>query len=334
MPTEKNILIVGGAGFIGSHMVYYLKKMGYTPIVLDNFSTGHRNAVQDVECIEGDIADTHLLDQIFSKHTISAVMHFASLIQVGESVHEPGKYYANNVAATIHLLNAMLKWKIQYFIFSSSAAVYGEPQYTPIDEQHPLLPINPYGRSKWIIEKILEDFARAYDFHYAALRYFNAAGRDPETTLKECHEPESHLIPLILKAIEKKQPITIYGQDYSTPDGTCIRDYVHVSDLCSAHLLALNTLIKTQQSFSCNLGTGEGYSVQQVIDTARQVTGCPIEVKIGPRRDGDPAVLVADPTFAMHKLNWQPVCSDLSTIIQHVWQGVAEAVPVCNYRGV
>ncbi|MHB1949554.1 MAG: UDP-glucose 4-epimerase GalE [Gammaproteobacteria bacterium] len=318
MPTK--ILVVGGAGFIGSHMVDSLQRAGFVPIVLDNLSTGHRDAVMNAELIEGDMADSQLLDEIFTKHQITAVMHFASFIQVGESTQDPGKYYQNNVAGTLQLLRAMRKWHVKYFIFSSSAAVYGEPKYTPIDEQHALAPINPYGHSKRMVEQMLEDFAAAYDFRFVALRYFNAAGADPEGRFHERHQPETHLIPLVLQVAKGERPaITIYGSDYPTADGSCVRDYVHVVDLCAAHLLALQSLLDGAKSAFYNLGTGHGFSVQQVIEIASEVTGKEIPVEKGPPRSGDPAILVADCSRAMQELNWQPQYSDLKTIIAHAW---------------
>lgn len=325
MPT--NILIVGGAGYIGSHMAMYLQKEGFNPIVLDNLSTGHRDAVQTAQFIEGDLADSYLLDEIFSKFDIAGVMHFASYIQVGESVLDPSKYYLNNVAATLQLLASMHKHKVKHFIFSSTASVYGEPAYTPIDENHPLRPINPYGLSKRMIEQVLEDFSKAYDFTYTALRYFNAAGADPESGLAERHDPETHLIPLLLEvAAGDREAITVFGRDYPTPDGTCIRDYIHVMDLCSAHLAALKQLLNGCPSGVYNLGTGQGYSVQEVIDRVIQVTKKPIKILSGNRRAGDPAVLVADPTRAISELKWKPRYSDLDTIIQHAWRVLQKTI--------
>ncbi len=320
MPT-KSILIVGGAGYIGSHMVDTLRHANLIPIVLDNLSTGHKDAVLDAELIVGDIADTALLDQLFKNHAISAVMHFASFIQVGESVKDPAKYYTNNVSGTLNLLNAMLRWKVNKFIFSSTAAVYGEPLYTPVDEKHSLAPINPYGHGKRMVEQMLEDYAAAYGLQFAILRYFNAAGADPEGKLCERHDPETHLIPLVLQAArDPNKTITVFGRDYLTIDGTCVRDYIHVSDLCRAHLLALQALVDGKQSCTYNLGTGRGYSVQQVIDVARDVTQCPIQIIEGKRRLGDPAILIADAQNALRELNWQPQYPDLQSIIQHAWQ--------------
>ncbi len=319
MPT-KTILVVGGAGFIGSHMTDFLYQAGYTPIVLDDLSTGHRHAVLNSELIEGSIADTNLLEQIFKDRSVAAVMHFASFIQVGESVHQPMKYYQNNVANTLNLLDAMLKHDVKKFIFSSTAAVYGEPNYTPIDEHHPIAPINPYGRSKVMVEQVLHDLAGAQGLQYAALRYFNAAGADPAGKLKECHEPETHLIPLVLQVARgDREAITIHGRDYLTPDGTCVRDYIHVTDLCDAHLKSLHALEAGKQRCVYNLGTGQGYSVQEVVDVARDVTQRKIPVIYGARRSGDPAVLVADAKLAMRELKWTPRYSDLRTIIQHAW---------------
>lgn len=323
----KPILVVGGAGYIGSHMVLCLQKAGYTPVVLDDLSTGHRDALMNVEFIEGGLFDTALLEKLFAKYDFSAVMHFASFIQVGESVQYPAKYYQNNVAATLHLLDAMLKAQVKHFIFSSTAAVYGEPQYTPINEQHPITPMNPYGHSKRMIEIILADYANAYGLHFASLRYFNAAGADPAGRLCERHDPETHLIPLILQAASGQRPaITVYGRDYPTSDGTCVRDYIHVSDLCDAHLLALKALWNGKQTAIYNLGTGEGYTVQQVIDVAKAVTGRQINVIDGERRAGDPVVLVADATLAKKELGWAPRYPELKTIIEHAWQAMSRSV--------
>lgn len=317
MPT-KSILVVGGAGYIGSHMVACLQRSGFTPVVLDNLSTGHREAVGDAQLIVGDITDTQLLDAVFSTQPFLSVMHFASLIQVGESVKDPASYYHNNVTGTLNLLRAMLKWHVKKIIFSSTAAVYGEPISVPIQEEHPLVPINPYGHSKRMAEQILNDFAHAYGLQFASLRYFNAAGADLENKLVERHDPETHLIPLLLNAARgEAAAVTIYGRDYPTFDGTCIRDFIHVMDLCQAHLYALQALLDGKQNGFYNLGTGQGYSVQQVVDTAKSITGLDIPVVYGDRRSGDPAVLVADPSRAMRELNWQPKYSDLATIIAH-----------------
>ena len=317
---SKNILVVGGAGYIGSHMVLALHEAGFNPIVLDNLSKGHRDALNEVTLIEGDIADRDLLHRVFESNSISAVMHFASWIEVAESMQFPLKYYQNNVSATLTLLDVMLSHHVKQFIFSSSAAVYGEPTYTPINESHPIHPINPYGRTKRIVEDVLLDLARSDQLQYAALRYFNACGADPLSRTGERHLPESHLIPLVLQAANgEREHINVYGRDYSTKDGTCVRDYVHVSDLADAHLLALQFLRAGHDKLVCNLGTGNGFSVQEVIDAAVNVTGRTIKIIDCERRAGDPAVLVADASFATQTLKWKPKYSDLLTIISHAW---------------
>ena len=315
-----NILVVGGAGYVGSHMVQSLLKSGYDVVVADNFSTGFREALVGGNLVEVDITDAAALDVLFAAHRIDAVMHFASFIQVGESVVEPGKYYANNLAATLTMLQAMVRAEVKHFIFSSTAAVYGDPDYVPIDEAHPKKPINPYGRSKWMVEQVLEDFDRAYGLKSVCLRYFNASGAEPAGRLGERHEPETHLIPLILQAASgRREAITVFGRDYDTPDGTCIRDYIHVADLVEAHALALDYLQQGGASAAFNLGNGNGFSVQQVIDTARQVTGRKIRVEDAQRRAGDPPRLVADATRARQVLGWLPRFDDLKTIVAHAW---------------
>ncbi|MFJ4349123.1 UDP-glucose 4-epimerase GalE [Pseudomonas sp. NPDC089401] len=309
-------LVVGGAGYIGSHMVKHLLRAGHEVVVADVDAAG-----PGVERVNLDIADHHALDALFSDCRFDAVFHFASYIQVGESVAAPAKYYRNNVTATLSLLDAMVRAGIRQLVFSSSAAVYGDPAYTPIDEQHAKAPINPYGRSKWMVEQILEDYDRAYGLKSVCLRYFNAAGADPEGLLGECHEPETHLIPLILQAASgRREAITVFGHDYDTPDGSCIRDYVHVTDLASAHALAVAYLQAGGASTAFNLGNGVGFSVQEVIDTARVVTGRQIQVIEAPRRAGDPPRLVADAGKAMAVLGWQPAFSSLEEIVRHAWQ--------------
>lgn len=320
MPTNSShILVVGGAGFIGSHMLLALKQAGFQAIVLDNLSKGHEEAVLDVPLVVGEMGNKTLLKEIFATYPISAVMHFASFIEVGESVLQPQKYYQNNVAATLNLLDAMLENHIHKFIFSSTAAVYGEPLYTPIDEAHPIAAINPYGRSKWMVEEILKDYAKSHALRYASLRYFNAAGADPDGRLRERHAPETHLIPIVLEVARGlRSHVTINGNQYPTPDGTCLRDYIHVTDLCTAHLQALRYLDKSPQLI-CNLGTGFGFSVQEVIHATREITGHAIPCEIGKARPGDPAVLVANARFAQKTLNWLPQYADLKTIITHAW---------------
>lgn len=333
MPTNSSsILVVGGAGYIGSHMVLALQEAGWHVVVLDNLSKGYANAVVNAELVVGDMADKALLHTLFQRYQFAAVMHFGAFIEVGESVKLPAKYYQNNLVATLQLLDVMREEKVNRFIFSSTAAVYGEPQYTPIDEMHPRQPINPYGRSKAMVEDILHDYAAAHELQFAILRYFNAAGADPLSRVGERHEPESHLIPLVLQvAAGMRESITVNGRNYPTPDGTCVRDYVHVSDLCRAHLLALNCLFRDSGNIVCNLGNGKGYSVQEVIHAARQVTGHPIPVVEGKPRSGDPAVLVANADLAHLKLGWIPEHQSLSEIVLHAWRymqnlGIAQSI--------
>lgn len=317
---QPHILVVGGAGYIGSHMVKLLRRGGYQPVVLDNLSQGRRAAVGEAPLIVADLDDRGALDVLFQAYPIQAVMHFASFIQVGESVQQPARYYENNVSNTLTLLEAMVRHGVGQFIFSSTAALFGNPQYSPIDERHPTLPINPYGQSKLMVEQMLSDFGRAYGLRSICLRYFNAAGADPDNELGECHEPETHLIPLVLQAASgRRAAITVYGDDYPTADGTCIRDYIHVQDLCEAHLLALRALAAGAPSARYNLGNGNGYSIREVIAAAERVTGRRIPVVHGPRRDGDPPQLVADATRARADLGWQPRYSALDTIIAHAW---------------
>ncbi len=315
------LLIVGGAGYIGSHMVKMLLDCGHDVVTFDNLSTGYRDAVLGGEFIYGDLVDKPLLDKIFSERRFDGVMHFASFIQVGESVLEPGKYYQNNFANTLNLLDAMVEHGASNFIFSSTAAIFGEPQYTPLDEQHPKHPINPYGRSKWMVEQALEDYDRAHGLKSVCLRYFNAAGADPSALLGERHEPETHLIPLVLQVAAGLRPhIQVYGEDYDTPDGTCIRDYIHIVDLCQAHLLALDKLRQEGSSAAYNLGNSNGFSVHEVIETARAVTGKDIKVLSAARRAGDPARLVAESALSRAALQWMPMYADLATIIEHAWR--------------
>lgn len=314
------VLVIGGAGYIGSHMVKFLGHQGCCVTTLDDLSSGHRDAVIHGDFVCGNFGDRAVLDAVLAKG-FDAVMHFASYIQVGESVLEPAKYYLNNVVYTLGLLDAMRSHGVNKFIFSSSAATFGEPQYSPIDECHPQHPINPYGRTKLIVEQALADFNRAYGFLSVCLRYFNAAGADPAGQLGERHEPETHLIPLVLQVASGRRPsITVFGQDYDTPDGTCIRDYIHINDLCSAHWFALQRLFKIQGALTYNLGNGKGFSVNEVINTAQQVTGRVIPVQYASRRAGDPARLVADSTQARLHLGWQPHYTGLGSIIEHAWQ--------------
>lgn len=314
------ILVAGGAGYIGSHMVKQLAKAGNDVITLDNLSYGYRDAVKYGEFIEGDLGDNTVLDSIFKSVDIDAVMHFAGFIQVGESVAKPSMYYHNNVVNTHTLLDAMLRHDVKNFIFSSTAAIFGEPDYTPIDEIHNKQPINPYGHSKLMIEQMLDDYDKAYELRATCLRYFNAAGADPDGELGERHNPETHLIPLILQAASaRSEELKVFGDDYPTVDGTCVRDYIHINDLCQAHSLALQRMIEKDQSARYNLGNGKGFSVKEVIDVAKEVSGSNFKVTMEPRRAGDPAVLVADATLAKQELNWQPEFADLNDIVKTAW---------------
>ena len=317
----QKILVVGGCGYIGSHMVKTLINKGYHVTVLDNLSMGHADAVPSADLIVGDLADTALLETVFQDGSFEVVMHFASSILVSESVRNPALYYRNNVTNTQNLLDAMIRHGVKSIIFSSTAAIFGEPQFIPINESHPKQPINPYGRTKLIVEQMLEDYDNAYGLKSICLRYFNAAGADPEGVLGERHSPETHLIPLVLQAASgARESITIFGRDYETTDGTCIRDYVHVSDICDAHWLALMYLSSNMQSDQFSLGNNKGFSNQEVVDKARIVTGNDIKVIKGERRIGDPAILVADSSKAKDILGWRPQYHDLETIIKHAWQ--------------
>lgn len=322
---KNKVLVVGGAGYIGSHMVKYLASLDLVSVVFDNLSTGHAESARFGQLVVGDLADQVLLDQLFAEHDFLVVMHFAAASLVGESMENPAKYYRNNVSNTLNLLDAMVKHGVKDFIFSSTAAIFGEPEYTPIDEAHPKTPINPYGASKLMIERILEDYASAYGLNSVSLRYFNACGADPEGDLGELHDPETHLIPLVLQAASGRcESIEVYGDDYPTPDGTCVRDYIHILDICQAHHLALERLLaKTligAQAF--NLGNGDGFSVKEVLRVASGVVSKDHKVinfdKVE-RRPGDPAVLVADAKVATALLNWQPKYSNIEEIVQSAW---------------
>jgi UDP-glucose 4-epimerase len=318
-----NILVVGGAGYIGSHMVQELLYKGYDPLVYDNLSTGHESAVPEERLIVGDLANGEGLRKLFATHNFDAVMHFASFIQVGESVSQPLKYYHNNVGNSLNLLSAMEKAGVKRLVFSSTAAVYGTPDTVPIAETASLHPENPYGRSKLMLENILADCDQAWGLKSACLRYFNAAGAHPSAGIGERHNPESHLIPIILQvALGQREFITVNGDDYATPDGTCIRDYIHVCDLAVAHTLALNELLHDKGSMVYNLGNGTGYSIKQVIEICRRVTGHPIPVKVGARRAGDPAMLVASSEKIAQELGWKPVFPELESIVESAWKFV------------
>lgn len=314
------ILVIGGAGYIGTHMVKELLFHGREVIVLDNLTTGHQDLIPGGVFVQGDLGDDVPLDLLFKTYPISTVMHFAAFSLVAESVAFPLKYYENNIAKTVTLLKVMLKHDIKRFIFSSSAAVYGEPEVIPISENCPTRPSNPYGFTKLMVENMLQECDRAHGLKFISLRYFNAAGADESATIGERHNPESHLIPLVLKTAKgERGNITIFGADYPTPDGTCIRDYVHVTDLVKAHLLALNALERGEPSRIYNLGNGRGYSVKQIIEVAEQVTVQKIPVAIGSRRLGDPAILVASSEKIKRELGWRP-SQDLQGIVKTAWE--------------
>ncbi|MBU0498483.1 MAG: UDP-glucose 4-epimerase GalE [Gammaproteobacteria bacterium] len=314
------ILVTGGAGYIGSHMVKRLAQEGYSVVTLDNLSTGYADAVRYGEFVRGDTGDAVLLGRLFEENEFAAVMHFSAFSLVGESVSDPAKYYRNNFSSTQNLLDAMLRHGVSRFIFSSTAAIFGEPIYSPMDEAHPNSPINPYGRSKLMVEGMLGDYDQAYGLRSVSLRYFNAAGADPEGELGERHEPETHLIPLVLQAASgRRDRIAVYGTDYETGDGSCVRDYIHVWDLCEAHLQALKWLLADGLTRVFNLGNGQGYSVREVIEVAREVTGVNIRVEEVARRAGDPAILVADAALAERELGWHRCFPSLEQIIRHAW---------------
>ena len=318
------ILVTGGAGYIGSHAVLALQRRGYEVIVLDNLVYGHRDIAEKVlkvELVVGDISNRSLLDDLFATRNIAAVMHFSAYAYVGESVSDPAKYYRNNVVGTLTLLEAMAAASVQKFVFSSTCATYGMPETIPIPENHPQNPINPYGATKLMVEQILKDFEAAYGLKSVSFRYFNAAGADPTGLIGEDHHPETHLIPLILlAALGKRDSISIFGTDYPTRDGTCIRDYIHVTDLAQAHVLGLEYLLQGGETEIFNLGNGNGFSVREMIATAQAVTGREIPVALGDRRPGDPPSLVGSSEKARKSLGWHPQYSDLSQIVSHAWQ--------------
>lgn len=316
-----NILVVGGAGYIGSHVSQALAAAGFTPVTFDNLSTGHSWSVQFGPFIQGDLEDELALDEAFEQVQPAAVIHLASLINVRDSIVNPGLYYEKNLLGTLHLLKAMVRRKIGHLVFSSTAAIYGSPQYVPIDEQHPKAPLNAYGKTKWAIEGMLEDFSHAHGLRFAALRYFNACGADPSGNIGEAHEPETHLIPLMIQtALGLRPQLQIYGDDYSTADGTAVRDYVHVLDLADAHVKALRYLFDKKTSLQANLGTGRGYSVKEIIDAVQVFSGKEFPLQILPRLAHDSPILVADPSLAKEKLQWEPHHSDLPTIISTAWR--------------
>jgi UDP-glucose 4-epimerase len=314
------ILVAGGAGYIGSHAVKELRREGFDVLVFDNFSTGRPELIGDTPYIKGDLLDSEALRLILRKRDIGAVLHFASLIQVGESYADPRKYYTHNLTTSLNLFDAMLEAGVKVLIFSSTAAVYGEPLETPIPETHPAKPTNPYGRAKLMVEDILRDYERAHGLRSVSLRYFNAAGADPDGGTGECHDPETHLVPNIMLSVLGKRPrLEVFGGDFPTADGTAVRDYIHVTDLAAAHVLALKTLLAGGPGDIINLGTETGYSVLEVIRTAEKVTGRAVPYDIGPRRLGDVAVLLASKAKAERVLGWKPRLSSLETIVESAW---------------
>jgi len=321
--SSGKVLVTGGAGYIGSHAVLALRRAGYEVVILDNLVYGHRDLAEEVlnvPLVEGDIADRPLVERVLRQHGVDAVMHFAAYAYVGESATDPGKYYANNVAGTIDLLEAMRAAGVARFVFSSTCAVYGVARDLPITENHPQEPINPYGAGKLMVERILQDYDAAYGLRSVRLRYFNAAGADPDSLLGEDHTPETHLIPLVLMtALGRQQSVSIFGYDHPTPDGTCIRDYIHVSDLADAHVLGLRYLEEGGATAAFNLGNGNGFSVNEVIEAARRVTGCEIPADVAPARPGDPPALVGSADHARRALGWQPRYPDIEDIIAHAW---------------
>jgi UDP-glucose 4-epimerase len=317
----RDVLVTGGAGYIGSHAVRELNRAGYRPITIDNLSEGHREAVTAGELEIGDLADEGFLTAVFEKYEFTAVMHFASRCYVGESVENPRRYYEENVGNALTLLRVMLHQQVNQFILSSTCATYGQPLQVPISEEHPQDPVNPYGESKFFIERILRQYDRAYGMRFVSLRYFNAAGASLDGQIGEAHDPETHLIPLILKVARKGSgSLKVFGDDYPTDDGTCVRDYIHVEDLAAAHVAGLQWLEQGGKSEFFNLGTGCGYTVLQMIRMAEEVTGENVLFEVGPRRDGDPPELIADPSKALGLLGWKAQHSDLKTILETSWQ--------------
>ncbi|MBA3237435.1 MAG: UDP-glucose 4-epimerase GalE [Parachlamydiaceae bacterium] len=317
----KTLLIIGGAGYIGSYVNKRLQQEGYETVVFDNLSRGHRSNVIRGSFIQGDLADLSILESVFKQHSFAGILHFGAFTDVGESVKNPYIYYQNNVVNTLNLLHLAVNYEIKSFVFSSSAAIFGIPVKNLIDENHPCAPINPYGRTKWLIEMILQDFDRAYGLKSCCLRYFNAAGADPEGEIKWHPRKETNLIPLLLRSLqEPKQEVTLYGSDYPTQDGTCIRDYIHLYDLAEAHIKGLEQLFESSTSTAYNLGNGQGFSVKEVIDAVERVTGLPLQIAKGSRRPGDPPILVANAMKAKEELEWKPRYPDLDTMIAHAYK--------------
>jgi UDP-glucose 4-epimerase len=315
--------VTGGAGYIGSHTVRLLLRQGHDVTVVDNLSKGYRHNVPPERLHEMDLADTKALAQLMAGTECEAVIHFAAFIAVGESMREPARYFTNNVGGSLSLLDAMVRAGVKHIVFSSTAAVYGNPHTTPILESFPIQPVNAYGESKVMVETLLRWFDEIHHLTSVCLRYFNASGADPEGRLGEEHEPETHLIPLLLRAVQTGQPVTVFGDDYPTPDGTCIRDYIHVDDLAQAHILAVEYLIGGGISDRFNVGTGTGHTVREMIRTVEEVTGKKVPYTVGPRRDGDPPSLVAASDKLRQNLAWAPQYTDLRTIVEHAWNFAA-----------
>jgi UDP-glucose-4-epimerase GalE len=316
------ILVTGGAGYIGSHTVYFLRKAGHQVVVADNLSRGHKSNVPEGLLHVLDLRETAKLADLMRKESCEAVIHFAAYIAVGESTKAPELYFSNNVAGSASLFEAMQQAGVNKLVFSSTAAAYGTPKAVPITEDQPNAPINPYGETKVMVERMIEILDQYRGFRSIRLRYFNACGAEPEAGLGECHDPETHLLPLILRAVMTGQPVTVFGNDYPTPDGTCIRDYIHVSDLAEAHVLAVESLLKGGASNVFNVGTGSGHSVKEVLSAVEQTTGKSVPWKLGPRREGDPASLVADSSKLQKTLGWRPSRADLSRIVADAWNFV------------
>lgn len=319
MVTKSYVLVTGGAGYIGSHANLHLNQAGYSTVVFDNLVHGHESAVISGDFVKGDLAVKSDIEAVFQKYEIACVMHFAAYAYVGESVEDPRKYYENNITGTLNLLSVMLKYQVTNIVFSSTCATYGVPLQLPITESHPQHPINPYGASKMMVERIIRDYGQAYGLRSVVLRYFNAAGADPCCRIGERHDPETHLIPLVLEAAAQGTPVHIFGNDYDTVDGTCVRDYIHVNDLAVAHELAMKYIFDTGQSAVFNLGNEQGFSVNEVIRIAESVTGKTIDARYSARRPGDPAVLIAAADLAKSDLGWKPSYNTLSGIVETAW---------------